>query len=278
MGWREAAMIVQQSQEAMMRGGNRWCPTCGAEYLPGVDTCGDCRVALQDEPPAPPDHETITYDLEDWDDDLRRALELLLRGADVSFGWEADSDLIVSCSMEAIVDELIEDLEQRPMAASETAPPRPRSPGDVQPGERLATIGQRALARLIDGVLTVVPGALVFVATGQLTFDANQPRLPLWLRFLGLVLPFAYEVTLVALWGQTLGKRIVGIRVIGPDGQPPGWGRSLRRWLVPFALGMMPFIGWLLGMAAFLRAAIVDDRRGFHDLAAGTAVLQDPPP
>jgi uncharacterized RDD family membrane protein YckC len=38
---------------------------------------------------------------------------------------------------------------------------------------------------------------------------------------------------------------------------------------------MVPFIGWLLGMAVVLRAAFVQDRRGFHDLAADTVVLQD---
>ena len=255
--------------------GSRWCPACGAEYLPGVDTCGDCRVALQDEPPPAPDHETVIYDLADWDDGQRRALELFLRGADVPFGWEAGHDLVVARSTEAVVDELIEELEHPPAAAPETAARPPGSAVVVQPGG-LATIGQRVLARLIDGLLTVVPAAIVFMATVRRSFDADQPRLPLGLRFLGLVLPFAYEVILVAVWGQTVGKRLVGIRVVGPDGRPPGWGRSLRRWLVPFALGMVPFIGWLLGMAVVLRAAFVNNRRGFHDLAAGTTVRQDP--
>ncbi|HEV8624809.1 MAG TPA: RDD family protein [Acidimicrobiia bacterium] len=255
--------------------GSRWCPACGAEYLAGVDTCSDCRVDLQHAPPPAPDHETVTYDLADWDDEQRQALELFLRAADVSFAWEAGYDLVVSHAAEAVVDELIEELEDRPTPASQTVARCPGLPGNVQPGERLATIGQRVLARLIDGLLTVVPGAVVFVfALGQ-SFNTDQTSLPLGLRFIGLVLPFAYEVSLVAVWGQTLGKRFVGIRVVGPDGRPPGWGRSLRRWLVPFALGMVPFIGWLLGMAVVLRAAFVQDRRGFHDLAADTVVLQD---
>jgi len=261
----------------MMTGGGRWCPACGAEYLPGTDSCGDCRVALQAEPPAAADHETITYDLADWDDAQRRMLDLLLRSSDVSFGWEAGRDLVVPRSTEAVVDELIDDLEHRPAAAPERAFGRLVPPGEVHPDGRLATIGQRALARLIDSAITIVPATIIFLITIRLASPAAQPRLPLGLRLLGRVLPFAYEVPLIALWGQTVGKRVIGIRVIGPDGRPPGWGRSLRRWLLPFALGMVPFIGGLLAMAALLRAAFVADRRGFHDLVARTVVLQDPP-
>jgi hypothetical protein len=31
----------------------KYCPNCGAEYLPGVDRCYDCQVPLADDPPAP---------------------------------------------------------------------------------------------------------------------------------------------------------------------------------------------------------------------------------
>ncbi len=31
-----------------------WCPSCGAEYVPGVRECPDCGVALVGEPPPPP--------------------------------------------------------------------------------------------------------------------------------------------------------------------------------------------------------------------------------
>ncbi|MDP9067952.1 MAG: hypothetical protein M3N53_06365 [Actinomycetota bacterium] len=29
----------------------KYCPNCGAEYLPGPDECADCQVALVDDPP-----------------------------------------------------------------------------------------------------------------------------------------------------------------------------------------------------------------------------------
>ncbi len=31
-----------------------WCPSCRAEYVPGVRECSDCRVTLVETPPPPP--------------------------------------------------------------------------------------------------------------------------------------------------------------------------------------------------------------------------------
>jgi hypothetical protein len=31
-----------------------WCPFCGAEYVPGIRECPDCRTGLVDAPPPPP--------------------------------------------------------------------------------------------------------------------------------------------------------------------------------------------------------------------------------
>jgi hypothetical protein len=60
--------------------------------------------------PRPRDHETITYDMAEWNDQQRRTLELLLTGAAVAYGWEG-VDLTVPESAEATVDGLIEEVE-----------------------------------------------------------------------------------------------------------------------------------------------------------------------
>jgi uncharacterized RDD family membrane protein YckC len=82
-----------------------------------------------------------------------------------------------------------------------------------------------------------------------------------------------YVVVLHAFEGQTIGKLLVRVRVVGLDGSPPPLGASLLRFLA-YAVSLMPF-----GMG-FVMAGLRADRRGLHDLLAGTRVerLQPPAP
>lgn len=253
-----------------------WCPSCGAEYLPGVNVCSDCKVPLADSPPLPPGHDVVAYDMADWAPSQRRMLELLLVGADIPYSWEDGVDLVVPRAVEGTVDELVEQVEALP--PEETSEEElPRETTRQSKGE-LAGIGQRVLARFIDGLVVGIPVSVVLtiVLNRMYTVPEEPPSLfPIWLATLPIFV--AYEVVLVALWGQTVGKRMIGIRVAGPDGAVPGWARATRRFLLPFAAAMVPYVGLLLDIAVFLRAAFVPDRRGFHDLFAGTTVVRATP-
>ena len=66
--------------------------------------------------------------------------------------------------------------------------------------------------------------------------------------------------------GQTPGKRLMRLRVVGKDGQRVGYGRALGRWLgyfvsgLPFYLGLLwIFVGW--------------KRLAWHDWVCGTRVV-----
>ena len=84
----------------------------------------------------------------------------------------------------------------------------------------------------------------------------------------GMVVAALYEVVLTGLVGQTLGKRLLHVRVVSQaDGRPPGIARSLIRFLVLWSV-------WMLTVAALLMIYTDRERRrGLHDLAAGTAVI-----
>ena len=69
------------------------------------------------------------------------------------------------------------------------------------------------------------------------------------------------------LWGQTLGKMAVGLRVEGRDGGPPGLAAAVGRFLL-VALSLAA-----LGLP-FLLGAVRPDRRAPHDLATGTRVVR----
>jgi uncharacterized RDD family membrane protein YckC len=75
----------------------------------------------------------------------------------------------------------------------------------------------------------------------------------------------AYTTVLHALGGQTIGKMLVGIRVVLADGEPPPVGTALLRFLGYFASGGILTLG-------FVMAGLRHDKRALHDLIAGTRV------
>ena len=91
-----------------------------------------------------------------------------------------------------------------------------------------------------------------------------------------VVVSVGYRVVTTAHWGAGIGKYLLGLRVAvrTPEGLQlvrPGWGRAWRRWAVPQAPGLIPLPG--TGLLAYLPAFRDPMRRGLHDRAAGTVVV-----
>ena len=84
-----------------------------------------------------------------------------------------------------------------------------------------------------------------------------------------------YTIVLHAFEGQTVGKLLVGARVVGLDGEPPPLGASILRYFA-YAVSLLPF------GVGFIMAGLRSDRRALHDLLAGTRVERHarsvPPP
>lgn len=169
-----------------------------------------------------------------------------------------------------------------------TAPAFAAAPVELVPAERLT----RFLAVLIDtaiGVLCALPGALVLgSAFFQIAIDAArglQPdfteidpgRLLLGMALLGLgtFSLLLVQIIMVSMRGQTIGKRLLGIRIVRHgDGSNPGFARAwLLRSLVVGLIGMLPMAGnvfTIVNYCFIFRA----DRRCLHDLLADTKVVK----
>jgi len=90
---------------------------------------------------------------------------------------------------------------------------------------------------------------------------------------------FAYEVPGSANTGQTLGKRLLGIKVMRIESADRlGFGRAFQRW---GRFGLPTLFWWCWGVGFILQAldvlfVLVDRplRQALHDKAAGTVVVQ----
>jgi uncharacterized RDD family membrane protein YckC len=147
-------------------------------------------------------------------------------------------------------------------------PPSAAGPGYDRPGggweplpPQLAGVWPRVGARLLDALLV---GVVVGILGAVLGPPDN----------LGLLLTVAamlgYETLMLANGGQTLGKLLLGLRVVRADQAPLTTRDALVRSLVIELIWIVPF-GWLI-VALLLER---DRRRqGLHDRAAGTLVVR----
>jgi uncharacterized RDD family membrane protein YckC len=164
------------------------------------------------------------------------------------------------------------------------------------PAER----GTRLLARIIDWAIEFVcaiPGGIILgeeflklVITigqgGQPDFEQlNYQRLGLGVLVLSLawLALLAVQVWMLTTRGQSIGKRIMGIRVVRIDGGKPGFVYAwlLRECVITFigiAAGLIPIMGPFLLRPAFHLVdwcmIFRDDQRCLHDLMAGTRVVR----
>ncbi len=180
-------------------------------------------------------------------------------------------------------------------------------------GMALASLGRRFAARVIDIVAVALLSAIL---TGYLVYQWWQETSGYWqqtwqimsaafkgasvpdvrptmtsrggwlsvaILLLIMVIWLVYEVPNIASSGQTPGKRLMGIRVVGLEATTPiGVRRAIRRWM-PLAL---PMLVWTCGPLGFLFGGVLQLinclsptinrplRLALHDRRAFTVVVQ----
>ena len=151
---------------------------------------------------------------------------------------------------------------------------------DDAPREQLlADRGVRLAAALLDGLFvgfSVLPMAIAFVwaldANGQPQFRAGQV-LALGLGGLLVLALLAWNCVLLQRNGQTVAKKMLGIRGVRRDGSHCGLARIFfARYLPVTVLSVIPFIGSLVSLVDAL-LIFRDDRRCLHDEIADTIVV-----
>jgi uncharacterized RDD family membrane protein YckC len=141
-----------------------------------------------------------------------------------------------------------------------------------------ASRGTRLGAVLIDGftmMLFLVPAIMsVFasIRSGGTVDYASLGGLAVLggVAFLGLL---GFNMYLVYSNGQTIGKKLLGIKIVRTDGSRASLKRVFfLRWCVPGLIGQIPFLGPFFGLIDPL-FIFGDEKRCIHDLIADTIVV-----
>jgi uncharacterized RDD family membrane protein YckC len=139
----------------------------------------------------------------------------------------------------------------------------------------LAPIGRRALGRLIDTIVVMIPFAVLAAQYVTISGDkVDVAKLPGWFGVAWQATAVVYETLLLTWRGQTLGKMAAGTRVVGPEGAKPHWWQAALRIGIPSLAFLIPYFGGgILAAAIYLTAIWHPFRQGWHDRAAGTVVV-----
>lgn len=138
----------------------------------------------------------------------------------------------------------------------------------------VAGLGERILARLIDLAILF---ALFFLGLffGAITNSNGSSNTALVaLGIIYIVILVFYDLAFeVFMNGQSIGKRILKIKVISLDGSQPRVGQYVLRWL----FRIVDFLIIEPGVVALVVAAIRDKPQRVGDIVAGTMLIRTTP-
>jgi len=142
--------------------------------------------------------------------------------------------------------------------------------------QSLASRGSRLGAVLLDNLAVVVallPGGLALVAAAD-SYGNDGMGGALALLVVGFVGVLGIQIYLLVQQGQTIGKRAVGLRIVGYNsGSLLGAGRILgMRTLAPGFIAGIPYVGWVFALADVL-FIFGEERRCIHDYMARSKVV-----
>ncbi|MCC6226217.1 MAG: RDD family protein [Microthrixaceae bacterium] len=165
-----------------------------------------------------------------------------------------------------------------------TAPARSAGsgPGSIPP------IWIRLVARLLDALVIEAPFLAWAFAAGIVRSVGGEVRLeaPGWFLVLSTLVPVVYEWAAISIFGRTIGKAVMGLRVarVSDDGKPNAQQAAFRILVpavpefvllaIPDSDSMIAFILSVAGQYVYLTSLFHPQGRGLHDRAAGTIVLR----
>jgi uncharacterized RDD family membrane protein YckC len=138
--------------------------------------------------------------------------------------------------------------------------------------EDVHVTGRRILATIVDGLIFGALFTVMSMLFGNITsvgfadWNGSMPALPTLLYGVIVVL---YYILLEGYLGQTLGKMLLGIKVVREDnGEVPGLGGATMRTLLRLVDGLFSYL------VAFISVLISGKNQRLGDMAAHTLVVR----
>jgi serine/threonine-protein kinase len=138
-------------------------------------------------------------------------------------------------------------------------------------GSTYASYGKRVGAFVIDVVLCYMLIMMLALLGGALLAGGSLSGGGFFL-LAALAASWLYFLWPTASSGQTLGKKMLKIKVVDASGDAPGWGKSFMRYVVGFGLeNLLMYI--MIGLLGWLWPLWDANKQAWHDKIGGTFVI-----
>jgi uncharacterized RDD family membrane protein YckC len=168
--------------------------------------------------------------------------------------------------IEKVTDEDAKVFDPNPFRAPES---EVRDHVEEMPRYELASRFIRLIARILDGFAWFIIYIPLLFLTALESSDSYYI-----LVSLSFILVVCVNIVFIVRDQQTIGKKIVKIRIVRKDYSACSGGRIiLRRYLLIWVISSIPFIGPIFGLANIL-CIFRESRYCLHDDIADTCVVQ----
>ena len=135
---------------------------------------------------------------------------------------------------------------------------------------RYAGFWRRWGAVFIDGLVMIpitIPANLGFQFSFAKASEGPEfVALAIVLYLLMLVTPAIYMIWMHGKYGATVGKKVMGIKVVMSDGNPISYGRAIGRYFAYLLSGLILYVGYIM-------AGFDSEKRALHDHMCNTRVI-----
>lgn len=133
-----------------------------------------------------------------------------------------------------------------------------------------AGVGDRILASLLDTLFMIAYVVIISLFIGTITAGGTNDGMGVMAMFSLLSLPLLFYHLFMEQFfnGQSLGKKIMKIKVLKLDGSQPNFGAYLIRWVFRIVDTVL-----FNGLVALITVAVSEKAQRLGDMAAGTTVV-----
>lgn len=248
------------------------CKRCRAQVPDDVDICPHCHEDLSSL------RELLKnfYEEEFFDEEEKRKTEGAEEKGIKIFVDKDDARVDQYPPLIPLADELV---SKEKLVESEIKAENKEKKGFNLGQGRPAGFWLRLMAFLIDDLILFFI-FIIFIIIGIIAVElmpGEIREIPIW-RLMGIILPALFPLACLLgisyfsffhlVWGQTIGKMILGVRVVRIDGHPLSISSAVIRAIAYF------FSAFPLGLG-FLWVGFASSKRSWHDHIAGTVVIKE---